>query len=92
MLENAWICLLSPGTSMLRWAAHTCHFCLLAADHVPRHATMQVHAQTDCLLMSVCLQLVCWAELVLIQLATPEASFLGHLCGILAGVVHLHLP
>ena len=32
------------------------------------------------------MQLVCWAELVFIQLAHPEASFLGHLCGILAGV------
>ncbi|GJP49596.1 hypothetical protein CLOM_g8783 [Closterium sp. NIES-68] len=33
-----------------------------------------------------------WAELLLIQLLVPEASFLGHLCGILAGLIYLHGP
>jgi rhomboid domain-containing protein 1 len=31
-------------------------------------------------------KLAAWAELVAIQLATPNASFLGHLAGILAGL------
>ncbi|CAI5973587.1 unnamed protein product [Closterium sp. NIES-64] len=31
-----------------------------------------------------------WAELLLIQLLVPEASFLGHLCGILSGLIYLH--
>lgn len=31
-----------------------------------------------------------WAELVAISLVTPNASFLGHLAGILAGVIYLH--
>ncbi|CAN1187992.1 Rhomboid-like protein 14, mitochondrial [Linum perenne] len=32
-----------------------------------------------------------WAELVLIQLVAPDASFLGHLGGILAGILYLKL-
>ena len=31
-----------------------------------------------------------WAELVLISLVSPSASFVGHLCGILAGVAWVH--
>jgi hypothetical protein len=38
-----------------------------------------------------CLQYVCWAELAYIQLLTPKASFLGHLGGILAGLLHVHV-
>ena len=37
------------------------------------------------------LQYVTWAELVYIQLLTPRASFLGHLAGILAGMLHVTL-
>jgi rhomboid domain-containing protein 1 len=32
-----------------------------------------------------------WAELIVIQLITPNASFLGHLCGICAGLIHVHM-
>lgn len=32
-----------------------------------------------------------WAELVAIQLISPEASFLGHLCGIVAGLLHVYV-
>ncbi|KAL5720235.1 hypothetical protein ACHQM5_012917 [Ranunculus cassubicifolius] len=32
-----------------------------------------------------------WAELILIQMFTPEASFLGHLSGILAGMLYVGL-
>lgn len=42
------------------------------------------------------MQYVTWAELIYIQLLTPNASFLGHLAGILAGMLHVtvlqHLP
>ena len=31
-----------------------------------------------------------WTELIIIQLLVPKASFLGHLAGILAGLVYLH--
>jgi rhomboid domain-containing protein 1 len=33
-----------------------------------------------------------WLELVLISLITPNASFIGHLAGILAGVLYVHGP
>eukprot|EP00898_Chlorokybus_atmophyticus_P006557 jgi/Chlat1/6902/Chrsp52S06579 len=32
----------------------------------------------------------CWAELLYIQLVTPRASFIGHLCGILAGLLYVY--
>ena len=32
-----------------------------------------------------------WAELILIQVFAPQASFSGHLCGILAGLIVLAL-
>lgn len=31
-----------------------------------------------------------WAELVVIQMVTPNASFLGHACGIVAGLIHVY--
>lgn len=33
-----------------------------------------------------------WAECVLISLLTPNVSFIGHLSGILAGVIFIHVP
>lgn len=33
-----------------------------------------------------------WLELVLISVLVPNASFLGHLCGILAGVLYVEVP
>ena len=45
--------------------------------------------QTD--YFSVPVQYVCWAELLYIQLLTPKASFLGHLGGILAGLLHVNV-
>uniref|UniRef100_A0A1I7ZG67 Rhomboid domain-containing protein n=1 Tax=Steinernema glaseri TaxID=37863 RepID=A0A1I7ZG67_9BILA len=35
---------------------------------------------------------VCWAELVLIQMITPNASFIGHLAGILVGLLYTSGP
>lgn len=32
-----------------------------------------------------------WAELLIIQLITPNVSFLGHLCGIAAGLMHVYV-
>ena len=37
----------------------------------------------------VALQYVTWAELVYIQFISPQASFLGHLSGILAGLTYV---
>jgi len=34
---------------------------------------------------------VCWVELIVISVLTPNASFLGHLAGILAGLAHVRL-
>ena len=46
--------------------------------------------------MVTIVQWVTWAELIYMQLLTPNASFLGHLAGILAGMLHVtvlqHLP
>jgi len=42
-----------------------------------------------CCLPWPALQYVCWAELVLAQLLVPGSSFWGHLCGILAGILHV---
>ena len=33
-----------------------------------------------------------WAELVLIQIISPNASFVGHLAGILVGLAHIYGP
>lgn len=33
-----------------------------------------------------------WLELVLISLLVPNVSFLGHLCGIVTGVMYVELP
>ncbi|CAM9243087.1 unnamed protein product [Pylaiella littoralis] len=33
-----------------------------------------------------------WLELVLIYFMVPNASFLGHLCGILAGILYVEVP
>ena len=40
--------------------------------------------------MRVPLKYACWVELVVISLVTPNASFLGHLSGIVAGILYLH--
>lgn len=40
--------------------------------------------------LEVPLGYACWVELVIISLVTPNASFLGHLSGILAGMIYLN--
>jgi rhomboid domain-containing protein 1 len=39
---------------------------------------------------SVNIKVAAWVELVLISLMNPNASFIGHLAGILAGIVYCH--
>lgn len=34
----------------------------------------------------------CWASLAVTQFLVPEASFTGHLCGVLAGLLHVYIP
>lgn len=41
---------------------------------------------TEVLGMRLPTKYVCWAELLYLQLLVPNASFMGHLCGILAGL------
>lgn len=41
---------------------------------------------------SVPLQYHCWINLIYNQIMMPHVSFTGHLCGILAGLVHVFLP
>ncbi len=38
-----------------------------------------------------CAQYLCWVELVLAQVLTPNASLVGHLSGILAGLFHVYV-
>ena len=42
--------------------------------------------------ISVPTRYACWAELVLIQIMVPNASFTGHLAGILVGLAFIHGP
>ena len=48
-----------------------------------------MHAQNLHPKLSPVLQYVTWAELVYIQFISPQASFLGHLSGILAGLTYV---
>jgi len=34
----------------------------------------------------------CWASLAVTQFLVPQASFTGHLCGVLAGLLHVYIP
>lgn len=34
----------------------------------------------------------CWASLAVTQYLVPQASFTGHLCGLLAGLLHVYIP
>lgn len=34
----------------------------------------------------------CWATLAVTQLLVPKASLTGHLCGIVAGLIHVYIP
>ena len=42
--------------------------------------------------ISVPTKYAAWAELVMISLVTPNASFVGHLAGIMAGMLYIHVP
>lgn len=42
--------------------------------------------------LQIPLKYAAWAELILIHLLVPGASFLGHLAGILVGVAYIHTP
>mmetsp|Transcript_4483 Transcript_4483/g.5885 ORF Transcript_4483/g.5885 Transcript_4483/m.5885 type:complete len:362 (+) Transcript_4483:111-1196(+) len=41
--------------------------------------------------MSVPSKYAAWLELILIQFMVPNASFLGHLCGLIAGILYVHV-
>ncbi|DBB01243.1 TPA: hypothetical protein ACH3X1_001113 [Trebouxia sp. C0004] len=34
----------------------------------------------------------CWISLAVTQILVPQASFTGHLCGVLAGLLHVYIP
>ncbi len=34
----------------------------------------------------------CWISLAVTQFLVPQASFTGHLCGVLAGLMHVYIP
>jgi hypothetical protein len=51
------------------------------------------HPQSSILYgLPIPLKYACWAELVIISMVTPNASFVGHLSGILAGILYCHGP
>jgi len=49
------------------------------------------HGYTSIMGIAVTTRYAAWLELVIIQLLTPNASFTGHLGGILAGVLYIHI-
>ena len=62
----------------------------------PRPLLTNVHIQADSSTnvwgINVPTKHAAWVELVVISLVTPNASFVGHLAGILAGVLYCRLP
>jgi hypothetical protein len=42
--------------------------------------------------ISVPMKYAAWLELVLVSFISPRASFVGHLCGIFAGITYIHIP
>ena len=55
-------------------------------------AFMQADSTTNVWGIHVPTKHAAWVELVVISLVTPNASFVGHLAGILAGVLYCRLP
>eukprot|EP00953_Heterococcus_sp_UTEX-ZZ885_P014557 8235-Heterococcus_DN1.PRE.4 len=51
-----------------------------------------VPSLTQVMYFTMDIKYAAWAELILIQFLVPNASFLGHLCGILAGILWEHGP
>ena len=49
-------------------------------------------AQNDSVVMGIQVptRYAAWLELVLVSMITPRASFIGHLAGILAGIIYVH--
>jgi rhomboid domain-containing protein 1 len=43
-------------------------------------------------ILPVPMRYACWAELILIQLLVPNASFTGHLAGIIVGLLYVKGP
>ena len=54
------------------------------------HNSMSTDAFSSLMGMSVATKYICWLELVVIHFMVPRSSFVGHLSGILAGVIYVH--
>lgn len=89
----------SAGLQALPMGAFTsCHPCHLPSPQsthrlrraVPGRKYFVLRCAAACC-FAVPLQYLCWAELVLASLVSPNVSFMGHLAGIVAGFIHVKL-
>ena len=93
-LRSRWC---PPGTraAPAKWSsAFTCRCvlprrCALRTLRSPRQHACPVFALTPPLSQ---MRWLCWGELLWIQLISPNVSFLGHLAGILAGILYIAPP
>ena len=65
------------------------HGCLqVVADHM-RGGTVSVFGMSGLVAPA---KFSCWISLAVSQILVPQASFTGHLCGVLAGLMHVYIP
>ena len=82
-------CHLQQGSSSGIIAGQCFHGCLqVVADHM-RGGTVSVFGISG---LEVPAKFSCWISLAVTQILVPQASFTGHLCGVLAGLMHVYIP
>ncbi len=82
---------MSPATRLHYWdhSGPCFHGCLqVVADHL-RGGTVSVFGISG---LEAPAKFSCWISLAVTQFLVPQASFTGHLCGVLAGLMHVYIP
>ncbi|KAL0047259.1 hypothetical protein WJX82_011023 [Trebouxia sp. C0006] len=69
-------------------ASGLCFAMQVVADHM-RGGTVSVFGISG---LEAPAKFSCWISLAVTQFLVPQASFTGHLCGVLAGLVHVYIP
>ncbi len=82
-------CHLRQGYTIGVIAGQCLHGCLqVVADHM-RGGTVSVFGISG---LEAPAKFSCWISLAVTQILVPQASFTGHLCGVLAGLMHVYIP